>query len=207
MKDIRELLQEADPVRHESSTFLEQRDVQRRAILAAISSGERRGGAIPKPQSRAAFFALVASIVILALFVGDRLWSPLVQDVHAAVRFEVRLAEDSPGPGLREVKVSGTDHPIYLHEEVIVTNGDISAARVIHVGEAYTVSIEFSKAGAEKMRQATEKHIGKPIAILLDGQVVMAPVLRQPIDASADINDRFTKAEAKKVVNGIVGAP
>jgi hypothetical protein len=207
MSDIRELLQEADPVRRESPNSLERRDAQRRAILAAASNGEGSAGAIPEQRSRVAFIIAVAAIVILALVLGDRLWSPLVQDVHAAVRFEVRLAEDSPGPGLREVKVSGTDQSIYLHEEVIVTNGDISAARVIHVGEAYTIGIEFSKAGATKMREATEKHIGKPMAILLDGQVVMAPVLHGPIDTSAVIEGGFTEAEAEKVVNGILDTP
>lgn len=208
MNDIGELLQHADPIRHESSTsFLEQREVQRRSILAAVSSGDRRAGAIPKPRLRAAFFIMVASMAVLAVFLGGRLWSPLVQDVHAAVRFEIRLAEDRPAPGLREAKVSGTDRSVYLHEEVVVTNSDISAARVIHVGDAYAVGIEFNKAGAKKMRRATGKHIGKPVAILLDGKVVMASVLRSPIDRSAEITDSFTKAEAERVVNGIVGTP
>jgi hypothetical protein len=206
MKDIRELLQQADPVRHEPANVLERRDAQRRAILAVASNSEGRAEAIPERRSRAAFIITVASIVILALFVGDRLWSPLVPNVHAAVRFEVRLAQDVPGPGLREVNVS-TDRSIYLHEEAIVTNSDISAARVIHVGDTYNVGIEFNRAGAQKMREATEKHIGKPIAILLDGQVVMAPVLRQPIDTSAEITNSFTKAEAEKVAHGILGTP
>ncbi|HVB86714.1 MAG TPA: hypothetical protein VNK23_08650 [Candidatus Dormibacteraeota bacterium] len=205
MNDLRELLQDADPIRHESSTFLEPRETQRRSLLAAASSGEGRAGAIATRRSRAAFFVVVVSITILALFLGNRLWSPRIQDVHAAVRFEVRLAEDKPGPRLREAKISGTDRSIYLHEEVVVTNSDISAARLIHVGDAYAVGIEFNKAGAKKMREATGEHIGKPVAILLDGQVVMAPVLRSPVNSSAEITDGFTKNEAEKVVKGIVG--
>lgn len=207
MNNIRELLQDADPIRHESPTPSERRDVQRRAILTAVSSGEECAGAMRMPRSRATFFVMVASIVILALFLGGRLWSPLVQDVHAAIRFEVRLAEDKPGPGLQEAKVSGTNRSIYLHEQVIVTNGDISAARVIHVGNGYAVGIEFNKAGAKKIHEATAKHIGKPVAVLLDGQVVMTPVLRGPIGTSAEITDNFTKSEAEKVANGIAGAP
>jgi preprotein translocase subunit SecD len=127
-----------------------------------------------------------------------------VRDVHAAVRFEVRFAEEKPGPGLREAKVAGTNRSIYLHDEVIVTNGDIRAARVIHVGDAYNVGVEFNAAGAQKMCQATAKHVGRLVAILLDGQVIMAPVLRSPIDASAEVTGHFTKAEAERVVNGIL---
>jgi hypothetical protein len=205
MKNIRKLLQDADPLRHESATSSEQRDAQRSAVLAAASGGQGRAEAIPR--LRATFFVVVASIVIVALFLGERVWSPLVLGVHAAVRFEVRLAEDHPAAGLREAKVSGTGRSIYLHDEDIVTNGDIAAARVIRVGNAYSVGVEFNAPGAEKMREATGKHIGRPVAILLDGQVIMAPVLRSPIETSAEITGNFTKAEAEKVVNGIVGTP
>lgn len=57
--------------------------------------------------------------------------------------------------------------------------------------------------GAEKMQAATAKHIGKPMAVLLDGQVIMAPVVRSPISTSAVITGNFTRSEAEKVVNGI----
>lgn len=204
MNHITELLQDADPIRNESPQSPEKREAQRRAVLA-VGTGEHAERV--SPRSRAPLFAMIAAIVIVGLFVGERLWSPVVQEVHAAVRFEIRLAEDGPGPGLSELKLPGTDRSIYLHEETIVTNGDISSARVIHVGDAYTVGIEFNSTGAKKMREATANHIGKPIAILLDGQVVMVPVLRLPIDASAEISDGFTKAEAERVANGIIGRP
>jgi preprotein translocase subunit SecD len=149
--------------------------------------------------------AAFAVIVIVGLFLGERMWSPVIRDVQAAVRFEVRLAEDGPAPGLREAKVSGTDRSIYLHDEVVVTNGDISAARSVPVGGEYNIIVEFNASGAGKMRVATGEHIGKPVAILLDGQVIMAPVLRSPIDTSAEITGNFTKADAERIVKGITG--
>ena len=127
-----------------------------------------------------AALATVALMVIAASFLGSRVWSVLVGDLQgAAVRFEVRLAEDSPGSGLREAKV-GSDRSVYLHDDVVVTNGDIAVARVVP-GPApsdYSVGIEFKPSGAEKMRAATGNHIGKLLAILLDGQVVV--VFRAP---------------------------
>jgi len=143
-------------------------------------------------------------MAIAALFLGSRGWSPFVSDLQAAVRFEVRLAEDRPAPGLREVKVPDSDRSIYLHDEVVVTNSDIAAARVISSGQGhYSVGVEFSASGAEKMRAATANHIGKPVAILLDGQVAAAPVLRTPIAASAVITGNFTMTQAEKIANGI----
>lgn len=156
-------------------------------------------------STRVRFFAILGAAAIALLFLGEKVWSPLIRDVHAAVQFEVRLAEDQPAPGLREAKVAGTERSIYLHDEIVVTNADIATAQLIRAGSVYNVGIEFNTSGAEKMRVATRKHIGKPVAILLDGQVIMAPVLWGPIDNSAQIAGNFTKAEAERVVTGIIG--
>jgi preprotein translocase subunit SecD len=148
----------------------------------------------------------MALTVIAASFFGSRVWSLFVGDLQAAaVHFEARLADESPASGLREARVAGSDRTVYLHKEVIVTNADIAAARVIPGrGPAeYSVGIEFKASGAEKMRAATGNHIGKLLAILLDGQVVMAPVLRSPIGASARITGNFTRPQAERIVNGI----
>jgi preprotein translocase subunit SecD len=64
------------------------------------------------------------------------------------------------------------------------------------------VGVEFNASGAEKMRAATGNHIGKPVAILLDSQVVVAPVLRAAIGASAVITGNF-RTQAEGIVNGI----
>lgn len=202
MKNIRELLRDADPLRHEPP-FPGQHDFRRQAVLAAASLAQTPAGV--GSRSRMAFFATVALMVIAASFLGPRVWSVFVGDLQrAAVRFEVRLAEDSPGSGLREAKV-GSDRSVYLHDEVIVTNGDIAVARVVPGPgpSEYSIGIEFKASGAAKMRAATGNHLGKLLAILLDGQVVMAPVLRSPIGASARITGNFTQPQAERIVNGI----
>lgn len=203
MKNIKQLLQDGDPLRNESEPSDVQRGVQRRAVLAAATGFQGREDTTS--GSKAKLLAVFAVMVIVGLLLGGRMWSPVIRDVHAAVRFEVRLAEDQPAPGLRQARVVGTDRPIYLHGEVVVTNGDISAARASRAGSAYNVIVEFNPSGAKKMRVATGAHIGKPVAILLDGQVVMAPMLRSPIDASAEITGDFSKADAERIVNGIIG--
>jgi preprotein translocase subunit SecD len=67
------------------------------------------------------------------------------------------------------------------------------------------VAITFNDAGASRMTIATAGHVGRPLAILIDGEVVMAPVLRSPITASAVISGDFMRAEAERIVSGIVG--
>jgi hypothetical protein len=203
MTNISELLREADPLRHESLPSSDQLDSRRQMIIVAASStgAPARVGS----RRRMAVLAAVAFVVIAASVLGSRGWSRFVGDLQAAVRFEVRLAEDRPAPGLSEAKVAGSGRSVYLHDEVIVTNSDIAVTRVMQVpgGQEYAVGIEFNASGAEKMRAATGSHIGRPMAILLDGQVVMAPTLRSPIRASARITGNFTQSQAERIVKGI----
>jgi preprotein translocase subunit SecD len=155
-------------------------------------------------RSRIAAYAAVILIAIAAPFLGSRGWSLFVGDLGAAVRFEVRLAEDKTAPGLREVKVLDSDRSIYLHDEVVISNSDIAAARLVQGSPTqYSVGIEFNASGAEKMRVATAGHVGRPVAILLDGQVVMAPVVRASLGASAVITGNFTRTQAERIVKGI----
>jgi len=202
MTNLRELLQDADPLAQEPAVSPEQHASRRAGVLAAASGVHAR----PSVASRSRMaFAAVALLLIIAAFLGARMWSPFVSDVQAAVRFEVRLAEDKPAPGLREATASDSGQTVYLHSETIVTNSDIAAAQVVQGGNPseYRVSVQFTAAGAEKMRAATASHVGKPVAILLDGQVVMAPVLRTPISTSAMITGHFSRDQAEKIANGI----
>ena len=201
MKTIRDLLQTGDPLRHEPTSPLSQRDFRRQAVLAAVAGAREPVEA----RSRITVFATATLMVIAASFLGALAWSLFIRDLQAAVRFEVRLAEDRPAPGLREAKISGSDRTVYLHEEVIVTNSDIAAARVVR-GDGpsqYGGNVEFNAAGAEKMKSATRNHIGKPVAILIDGQVIVAPLVRSIIGGSAVVNGNYTKAQAERIVKGV----
>ena len=94
---------------------------------------------------------------------------------------------------------------VYVHQEIVVTNDDIARSSVVQGDEPsrYGVGMEFNAAGAQKMRQATASHVGRPVAILIDGDVVTAPVLRAPISTYAVIDGDYTQAEAERIVNGM----
>jgi preprotein translocase subunit SecD len=204
MKTVSDLLRETDPLRHEPHPLAEARDRLRRAVVAAASD-------VKAPLSTwfrtpIAFLATVSLVVIAIAGVGLHIWSQGGATLQAAaVRFEVRLAQDSPTAGLREARISGSDRVVYLHQEIIVTNSDIAQSRVVQ-GDGpsrFGVETEFNAAGAQKMRQATANHIGKPVAVLIDGEVVTVPVLRSPISTLGVISGDYTRAEAERIVNGI----
>jgi preprotein translocase subunit SecD len=63
------------------------------------------------------------------------------------------------------------------------------------------ISLQFTSEGGKKFGEITSRNIGKPVWILLDGQVQMYPTVQQAItDGNAVINGQYTIEEAKQIV-------
>jgi len=63
--------------------------------------------------------------------------------------------------------------------------------------------VRLNAAGADKMRRATMNHLGRPVAILIDGEVVSVPTVKSPIGAAAVISGDFTRADAERIAQGM----
>jgi preprotein translocase subunit SecD len=64
------------------------------------------------------------------------------------------------------------------------------------------VSLEFNKEGAKIFKDLTQKYLGQPIAIYLDGKLISSPVVREVIEnGKAQITGKFTLDEAKLLAN------
>ena len=67
-----------------------------------------------------------------------------------------------------------------------------------------TVSLQFNAEGTKRFAQITKDNVGKVVAIYLDGQVISAPVVREPItDGTAVISGSFTPEEARALVSSL----
>jgi len=200
MKTVPDLLRHADPLREDSAHLDDARDRIRRTVIAAASVAPLR--TTPRPPRRVVLstVAAMAVVAVLALFVA----SGGQQTLQAAVRFEARLAELRPVPGLVVAQVATSRDVIYLHPEAVVTNDDVARSSVLQDGpDDFGVLVEFLPAGEQRLRQATTAHLGRLLAILIDGEVVIAPVIRSAIGDSAVISGAYTRAEAERIVAGI----
>jgi preprotein translocase subunit SecD len=205
MTQIKDALAAVDPVRHERRPTEAERDRLRQTVVAAGS----RGDAHPQTR-RPVLLSVLATLAVIGMIVAtSSMWPRDGSLAQAAVRFEVRLAEDQPAPGLRTAAVGNSNRTIYLHPEIVVTNNDIERSSVI-AGDAparFWIDVRLNAAGAAKMRQATANHLGKPVAILINGDVVTAPTLKSPIGAAAVISGDYTQADAQRIADGMIGAP
>ena len=63
------------------------------------------------------------------------------------------------------------------------------------------IKLEFTEDGGKKFGEITSRNIDKPVWILLDGQILTAPIVQQAImDGKAVINGEYTTQEAKNMV-------
>jgi preprotein translocase subunit SecD len=151
---------------------------------------------------------ILAAIFPVAIFgvvvLGEWLWQHGSTTVAAAVRFELRLAEEQPLPGLIVAQLPDSGGLIYLHQEVLASNDDVAHSWVAPDGpDGVEVVVQFMPLAAQRLQEATGKHIARRVAILIDGTVVMAPVVRSPMADSAVISGTYTKAEAERIARGI----
>ena len=201
MRTTSDLLRHADPLRHEPPLTDRDRLRMKQAMLAASSTNSPR---LFWARRTVALLVTAALLAVVGGLAGSRLWQGSMV-VQAQMRFEVRLAEDRPGEGLVATQIDSSDRIAYLHPEIVVTNGDIAQSSVVpgNGPAEFWISVEFTPAGAQKMGQATAEHVGRPVAILVDGEIVAAPRLRSPISTSALISGDFGRAEAAAIADGI----
>ncbi|HRH26225.1 MAG TPA: protein translocase subunit SecD [Candidatus Paceibacterota bacterium] len=66
------------------------------------------------------------------------------------------------------------------------------------------ISIQFNSEGAELFEKITTEHVGEPVAILLDGEVISSPVVNEPISGGkAVISGQFAIEEARTLVRNL----
>jgi hypothetical protein len=206
MTKLRDVLAAADPLRREAGPTDDQRARLRHTVLAAASHANGQAGHRHDWLGmRPAALVIFASLVI-AMIVAAAVWPHGSSTVQAAVRFEVRLAEDQPATGLQAARVANSTRTVYLHPEVVVTNDDIAFSNVIPgntPSPQFWVDVRLNAAGAAKMRQATMNHLGRPVAILIDGEVVSVPTVKSAIGAAAVISCDCTRADAERIAQGM----
>jgi preprotein translocase subunit SecD len=120
------------------------------------------------------------------------------------VTLEFRIAEEEPAPGLTEMVFSPTGESFYLHSEVLADQSDVDSATVTIQNERPDVELVLTREGAKKFEELTGNNIGKRCGMVLNGQLVSAPIIRATISTGrAIIVSDFTADEAQRIAKGL----
>ncbi len=126
--------------------------------------------------------------------------------VGKTAKMEFRMVDSSVSPEQAqqgrvppdsEILMSATPPkiPYVIKKQVLVPGADLTDAQPgfdQRSGEPI-VTFRFNTSGARKFAQATLENVGQPFAIVLDNEVISAPVIREPITGgSGQISGNFT---------------
>src|SRR5262244_1836654 len=92
--------------------------------------------------------------------------------------------------------------PYLLEKRVIVSGEELTDAQPSFDQRTSEpiVTFKFNTSGARKFAQVTQENVGRPFAIVLDDEVISAPVIREPIlGGSGQISGNFTVESANNL--------
>lgn len=103
-----------------------------------------------------------------------------------------------PRPGFEKMPSVEEAGRHWIVEKRVMVSGDslVDAQPSFQTGEA-VVSFRFDSLGGRRFGEATRSNVGRLFAIVLDGKVISAPVIREPITGGQGvISGRFTVQSA-----------
>lgn len=100
-------------------------------------------------------------------------------------------------PHLERGAANGTEQLIAVEKDAMLSGEDVADAQPTFEQGQAAVSLIFNSRGADIFERVTGENVGRRMAIVLDGKVYSAPVIRQRIGGGrASISGSFTTQEA-----------
>ena len=102
-----------------------------------------------------------------------------------------RTSDENADPGARNVLLPSADEPgmFYIIEQTPVVSGEdlVDAQPAFDQNGRPAVNFRFNPSGARKFGDYTAQNIGQPFAIVLDDEVISAPVIQSAIPGGSGI--------------------
>jgi hypothetical protein len=121
-----------------------------------------------------------------------------------ASRLQFRLVADANDPAPADTlddPDSNGKATVRVRKEVLLDESAVTGASVtILPDNKATVTVNFNEAGANRFADITGANIGKRLAVVYDGKVLSAPMIRSVIRDKAIITGNYTAAEVAQRV-------
>ncbi len=105
--------------------------------------------------------------------------------VKALIKVEVKFAEEKPAADHLKVASEDSQLTAYVSSETLINNSDVDAVRCNprqHPYDLLSCLIQLNVAGGQKLSSITRSNTGRRVAVLIDGHLIMVPVIRSSVD-------------------------
>ncbi|MCL5245780.1 hypothetical protein M4I21_08175 [Cellulophaga sp. 20_2_10] len=87
---------------------------------------------------------------------------------------------------------------------ILLTNLKKLKVGVSETGHGYVIHMVFNKANTIAFKELTYKNLKKPLAIVVDGKIIIAPIVNSPIEhGKLEITGGFSLEEANTIADNI----
>lgn len=119
---------------------------------------------------------------------------------------QFRLVEENDGRDTVAMKAVGSDQTFHVNKQALLNALDVrwaKASRDRHL-HSPAILLSFTPEGAKKLAEVTASNINRRLAIIVDGQLLSAPIIRARIEAGeALIQGSFTGKDSTQIVRAI----
>mgnify|MGYP000085476703 CR=1 FL=1 len=122
--------------------------------------------------------------------------------VDTSMSGEQALQSRPPAGTVVRMSVDDPPFPYLLEAAPLLKGDDLVDAQVSFDQRSNepVVNFRFNQSGARKFAQITQQNVGRPFAIVLDNEVISAPVIREPITGgSGQISGSFSVEGANEL--------
>ena len=119
--------------------------------------------------------------------------------------FQVQLVLDEAGENTEPMTNNAGGETLYVQKKPLLDHTAISSASVEkNALGSPVISVQFSDVGTELFAQITKENLNKRLAIVLNGQLYSAPVIKSEISGGkAQISGSFTEEEASELAKSL----
>jgi len=153
----------------------------------------------------------LVSLLVGLLVTSGQVGAAIQADAKPKARLEFTLVA-TPEEKSVAIEVEDRNSPgkkILVLKQAILDQSSIASAEVIKAGSGNAVSLKMTKEGAALLKEATSRNVNRQMAIVFNGQVIFAPVIRDPIEGSVLITGKdpgLSDKEAGAIVDAIQSA-
>ena len=120
------------------------------------------------------------------------------------VRVEFRLAYNKPKQGATMMIVPGIEKKVYVDPYPVLTRMDIASATVVEDPVGLGLEFIFTPVGSARLYEVTSQNVGNRLALFINGKLVAAPIIREPITAGrAVMFGKLDRRELERIAKAL----
>jgi hypothetical protein len=116
---------------------------------------------------------------------------------------EVRPALRGPIPGGSGPVPAPGGGTLYLGPQLLIANADVARVSVLHEGASFVVMLVLTPQAGDRVAAYAAHHQGEVLAVVLDGKVITAPIIKGSLGRELVIDAGLSESEAERLGHGL----